>query len=302
MILRKQHLLKLSLALFLMANIHWALADTILPPPANASDTELANYYQKLANHYRARVKQKELTAALNSTSSSSNSLTVPKPKPVNTESPFAGTYAGLGYVMNTGDTSSRNLYLKGVANYLANPNWLTIGTVTYQNAYESDKGQLANSLYMDLNSANNFDAMQGIYGDVNYTRDTFSGYSYVINESAGYSRVLYKTPKFNLNMQIGPGLQQQLIEGNSNTQNYVSANFRLQSQYQLSTTSSWQELFTSTTTRVHTLASLDSSLTTDIFDHFALQFDLLASYDTKPLPSKFNVNTTTTVSLIYSY
>jgi putative salt-induced outer membrane protein YdiY len=217
----------LGAALLLSMSIKVFAAPELPAPPENASDLELANYYEQLATHYRALVKQKEIKAQLNSSGSGAGSTSLSHAKPVNTTSPFAGTYAGLGYVMNTGDTSSYNLYTKGVANYLTNPNWLTVGTLTYQNAYESGKGQLANALYVDLNSANNFADNQGIYGDANYTRDTFSGYAYVINESVGYSRVLYKTPKININMQIGPGLQQQLIEGNSNTQNFLAGNFR---------------------------------------------------------------------------
>ena len=284
------------------------------PPGAAANAAEMARYYQSLADHYQSLADHYKLLVATEKNTASlpdidnmlkrqQAALKQNKATPAEV-SAFAGSYAALGFVMNTGDTNSWALNSKALVNY--QPNEFSVSTLnlSYQNFYNSSEGGVStNRFYSDLNSAYNFNEVRGIYGDINYTRDTSSGYEYMANESVGYNRILQKTPKWNLTLQVGPGLLQRKLRATPYTfENNVTGNLKLNSKYGITEALNWQETYNLISTEGDMFHSLDSNITTTLWDEFALQLDYLVTYETEPPTGKAKINTITTLSLVYNF
>lgn len=213
----------------------------------------------------------------------------------------FKGTYASLGYFVNTGNTGSQTLNIKGVVSYLSSINWLNVGTATYDTSKDRDKGLITNKLFLDFNSVKYLDNISGLYGNINYTHDSFSGYKYVINESLGYSIILYKTNVWLVNGEIGPGLQQRKEDkGSEKSESLFAGNLILHSKYTYNENTSWEEKFKVTTTKNNTLFALDSSIDSRLYKNLSLRASYLINYDTKPLPDKYKFNSQAMISFVY--
>lgn len=265
------------------------------PTPAALSSyyNDLSKYYQNQAKVYAKKAQDEEKAAQV---AQNTPPYAIKNPKP------FNGTNAGLGFVMNTGNTNTQNFNGSAFVSYIPNKASTTTWNTTYQNSHDDSKGQISNKFYSDLNSAYNFDAKNGMFGDINFTRDTFSGYNYQANESTGYNRTLYQSDTATLTGQIGPGLQQNSLPSPQENENLVSGNLKLLSTVSLSNQTNWRETYGMTTTSKNTNQSLDSLISTVVFDEFAVQLDYLMSYDTTPLAGKSNFNTMTTISLVYNF
>lgn len=269
-------------------------------PGANPTHAELAAYYEALSKYYGQEAKIYATKAKDEATAIQvAQNLA---PVYIKNPKPFNGTNAGLGFVMNTGNTNTQNFNGSAFVSYIPNKASTTTWNTTYQNSHDDQKGQLSNKFYTDLNSAYNFDFKNGMYGDANFTRDTFSGYNYQANESVGYNRPLYQTDTATVTGQIGPGLQQNSYPSPQGNENLVSANLKLLSVVNFTDQTNWRETYAMTTTSKNTNHMLDSLISTVIFDEFAIQLDYLMSYDTSPLAGKSSFNTMTTVSLVYNF
>lgn len=268
-------------------------------PAENPNPETLSAYYQQLSKYYEDQSKlyadkaQEEEHKLIASKSS---------PAEVKNPRPFDGTNAGLGFAMNTGNTNTQNFNGTAFVNYSPNKASTTTWNTTYQNSHDNAKGQISDKFFTDLNSAYNFNFTSGIYGDANFTRNPFSGYNYQINESVGYNHVFFDTNTFSLTGQFGPGLQQNSVPSPGSFENQVTGNAKILSVVNLTNKTSWRETYAITAAHTNTNQTLDTMITTAIFDQFALQFDLLASYDTHPLGNAANWNTTTTLSIVYNF
>lgn len=275
-------------------------ADLALPVyPEDPTHQALATYYQALSAYYTQEAKLDAAKAAVQTQLAYANGA---KTSDIKKARPFDGSNVGLGLVMNTGNTTTRNFNGTSLVSYVPNAASTTTLNTTYQYVNSNQDGTTTNKFYTDLNSAYNFDLKNGLFGDLNYTRDISSGYIYQVNESVGYNRTLYQNPVFSLTSQVGPGLQQSEIQSSGQFQNQVSANLNLFSVYNFSNQTLWRETFGITATDSNIDNTLDSTLSFTIFKQFALQLDYLVTYDTSPLPTKTNLNTTATVALVYNY
>jgi len=267
-------------------------------PKDKPTHQTLADYYKSLSKYYEALSRVYAKKAA----KEEEDLRKTLKPSEIVNSKPFNGTNAGLGLVMNTGDTSSQNF--NGTALIIYNPNkaWNNTETTTYQYASTKSKGTTANQFYTDMNSVYNFDSANGIYGDANYTRNTFSGYNYQVNESAGYNRTFYNNRIFTLSGQFGPGLQQNSIESPPSSENKLSGNIKLLSTYNFSDQTNLRTSYGMVLVDQDTLQTFSTVLSTTILDQFALQLNYLVTYASDPQPGKENLNTTTTISLVYNF
>ncbi len=269
-------------------------------PTDDPSSANLAKYYQALSDYYQ---EQADLYAqkAKNELLVAQKKQNLP-PVAIKNDKPFTGSNAGLGFIMNTGNTNSQNFNGNALMSYTPNEASTTTWNTTYQNNHDGNKGQLSDNFYTDLNSAFNFNAKNGIYGDLNFTRNTFSGYNYQVNESIGYNRVIFDNNTFSLTGQIGPGLQQSSVPSPGSFQNQVVGYGKLFSVYNFTDQTNWRETYTVVSSSSNTQSTLDSAISMVLAYPFALQLDYLINYDTNPQPGKVNFNTATTLSIVYNF
>lgn len=287
-------------AVLFFLNAVFADDDAMPVYPANATHSALAVYYQDLANYYQK--KSKECTKKADTEMEYAIKNAHVAPYTIKSTKPWDGTNIGLGLVMNTGDTNTESFNGTSFISYKPNRASTTIWNTTYQNSHDSAKGQVTDYFNTDLNSAFNFDFKNGIYGDINFTRNPFGGYNYQINESIGYNRVYFDNNKFSLTGQFGPGLQQNSQPSPASFQNLITANLTLRANYNFTDQTSLSTVYYLTTNSQNTDNNLDTTLSTMILNQFALKLDYLIDYDTNPLSDKTKLNTTTTLSLVYNF
>jgi putative salt-induced outer membrane protein YdiY len=254
----------------------------------------LSDYYQNQSKTYAQKAKVELLEAQKEKNFS---------PAKIKNSQPWTGTNLGLAFVINSGDANSQNLNSSSFVSYKPNKASTTTWNTRYEYAHDNDKGQLSNNFYTDLNSAYNFDFKNGIYGDVNYSRNKFSGYTYQMAESIGYNRVFFDSRTYSLSSQIGPGLQQSLTNNSPSTyKNEITANLKILSNYNLSDQINWKETYTLMTGNSYTLSTLDSAASILFFAPFSLELDHLISYTPTPQPNKTQWNTATTLTIAYNF
>ena len=91
--------------------------------------------------------------------------------------SPWKGSSAGLGFIMNTGDSQSNNLNANLDLSYKPNVNWTIISKDTFQRSASHKSGVTAWNLVMGGQANYNFTAKNYVYGNANYINNKFDGY-----------------------------------------------------------------------------------------------------------------------------
>lgn len=217
--------------------------------------------------------------------------------------SPWKGTNVSVGGNATTGNTTAQNLNSAFNLSYAPNQ-WTFTSADTFNFARTRGKGVTASKLYLMGQMQYAVSERNYFFQQLNYTDDRFDGYQYVANFLVGYGRTIFKKHNMYLNGQLGPGIQRSVEEEDSggDSTNLLSWNGTLNYVWNFNKTNSFTTALNVNASSQNVRYTSTTSLIAALMDHFALQLSFQAVRDSKPLAGKKATNTTTTVSLVYTF
>lgn len=216
--------------------------------------------------------------------------------------SPWKGSGAGLGFLMNTGDTQNNSLNSNLNLNYKPSASWTFISKDTFQRTGSKQSGLSSWQLALYAQENYNFTAKNYIYAYANYMNDKFDGYDYRLQESVGYGHNLHVPKNMTLSIQFGPGLEQSKTRDTGKTENIPTANLGINYKWDFAKKSSFTENLTTVASKQTVLTTSKTALTTNVLYNFNMQLSYQLIQSTRPVDDKHHINTATTVSIIYNF
>jgi len=223
--------------------------------------------------------------------------------------SAWSGTNISAGGVVSTGNTNAQNANAASNIFY-AKKKWALSSNDTFNFARTEGSGVTASKLFLSGQAQYNFAIKNYSFLEADYTDDRFDGYQYILNSIAGYGRRLVNQPRFSWDIQGGPGIQHSVKKSQEEssdsdnsglTQNNFLLNASTQMALTLSQNSSITENFSVVSTRINTRTISTTAITANLINRFAMQLSFQAIHDSLPLNTKKNLNTITTLSLVYT-
>jgi len=220
--------------------------------------------------------------------------------------SAWSGTNVSAGGVINTGNTNSQNANAASNIFYTQNK-WDWSSNDTFNFARTEGSGVTASKLFLSGQAQYNFAVKNYGFLEADYTDDRFDGYQYILNSIVGYGRRLINTPRFNWDIQGGPGFQHAVKNPNENSvdenqeENNLLLNASSQIAWTLSPHANITENASVVSTRINTRTISTTALTANLINRFAMQVSFQAIHDSLPLSGKKSLNTITMLSLVYT-
>lgn len=210
---------------------------------------------------------------------------------------------ANLGFVQNTGNTNNTNA--NGKLNLVyQHDRWSHILDLEAQ-LNKSDGVRTAEQYYTSLESNYHFGEKAFSYAKASYLRDRFSPYAYTVLVSLGYGANIIKTDTLSLGIQAGPGFRRIEEQGSEHVENhwilYAASNFS----WQMTKGSSLTEKLSTEIGRPNDNVTSKTALNTKVIGNLGMQLAFNATYNSYIPPSSsntVNLDTTTTLSLVYSF
>lgn len=214
-------------------------------------------------------------------------------------KSPFKAS-VGLGLVVTTGNTRTKNLNVKGDVVY-APGRWHHELHASALNA--STKGQTtAERYYATGKSQFNFTKYNYTFGQVNYDNNRFSGFNYLVTETLGYGRNLIKRPALSLDVEAGGGLRQSRIIATGQAQNEGVAQASGNLAWNLTDKSTFSQELSSIIGQKRSVSRSVTSLKMQVVGNLAADLSYTIEY-TSSVPAGFvKIFTQTSVTLVYNF
>lgn len=204
------------------------------------------------------------------------------------------------GIVVTTGNTRTKNINIKGDVVYAPGP-WRHALEVSALNA--STKGETtAERYYADGKSQYNFTKHNYVFGHVNYDNNRFSGFSYLLTETAGYGRNLINRPTLALDVEAGAGARQTKIIQPAQSENEAVAQVSGNLLWTISSTSTFNQQLSSTIGQKRSVTRSVSSLKTQIAGNLATNLSYTAEYTSSVPAGVSKIYTQTSITLVYSF
>ncbi|MDE2235509.1 MAG: DUF481 domain-containing protein [Gammaproteobacteria bacterium] len=204
-----------------------------------------------------------------------------------------------LGYLATTGNTNTRSLNSQALAGYKSGP-WQDV--LAFQAIQASQNGVTSAENY-DFNGQSDYNLSDKdyVYGTVDYLRDTFSGYQRRTSEILGYGRRLYSSASQQLDLEFGAGARQTYNIDDTHSDDFVQ---RLAFNYlwQFAEKSNLSENLSVINGTDNTFTQSVSALTTNLAGSFALSVSYTVKHNTSVRPGLKNTDSTTAISLVYTF
>jgi putative salt-induced outer membrane protein len=204
-----------------------------------------------------------------------------------------------LGYLATTGNTNTRSLNGQALAGYKTGP-WQDV--LSFQAIQSSQNGVTSAESY-DLNGQTDYNLTDKdyVFGTLDYLRDTFSGYQRRTSEIVGYGRRLLATDTQQLDVEFGAGARQTRNTNDTSDNDIVE---RLAANYlwQFADKSNLSENLSVIHGTDNTFTQSVTALTTNLAGSFALSLTYTVKHNSTVLPGLKNTDTTTAISLVYTF
>lgn len=206
----------------------------------------------------------------------------------------------GLGIVVTTGNTRTKNINFKGDVVYTPG-HWRHKLHASALNA--STKGQTtAERYYATGSSRYNFTKNNYAFGQAVYDNNRFSGFNYLITETLGYGRNLINRPALTLDVEAGGGLRQSRIIATGQTQNEGVAQAAGNLSWNLSDTSTFSEELSTVIGKKRSVSRSVTSLKMQLVGNLAADISYTVQYTSSVPPGFVKSYTQTSVTLVYTF
>jgi putative salt-induced outer membrane protein len=204
-----------------------------------------------------------------------------------------------LGYLATTGNTDTRSLNGQILAAYKSGP-WQD--ALSLQALQSSQSGvTTAENYYLSGQSNYSFTANDYVFAMADYLRDTFSGYQRRTSQIIGYGRRLLNSDSQQLDVELGAGARQTRYTNNTSTSELLE---RLAANYlwKFTEKSNFSENLSVDHGVSNTFTQSITALTTNLAGSFALSLSYTVKHNSSVLPGFKNTDTTTAISLVYTF
>lgn len=209
---------------------------------------------------------------------------------------------AELGGTMTTGNTETSTIKAKIDATH-------TI--IDWKNNYyaellysEDEDGKTASRWKVGAKGNYVLDSESGIFALVEHEQDQFSDYNSITSVAAGYSRRLYHSDTSTLNADIGPGMKFFDVR-NAPSEKTGILHIGLSYENKVSETSTFTQLLVSDVAFEDEKSSLtrsETAITANIVGELAMKVSFIVRHDNHPGIDKKEIDTETTITLLYSF
>lgn len=225
----------------------------------------------------------------------------VPQPKAYN---PWIGSQFGFGAGGASGDTNNSSVNGSMIVNYKPESGvrgWQfnTIGQYDYLGTAAGGSSN-KNRLYLQQNGAFMYDKYNGIFAQASYLNDANDGFYYVWNENIGYKLQLLNTDRMNLQLAVGPGLQQRHVVSTNVAGTQPQWLTQLTYNLNLNDILTFYEQLQNTATHANTTTYSISTLNLQVNKSFGIGINYQVTYNTNPPSGKAGVTTVSSLNLIY--
>lgn len=271
------------------------------------SSVSLADQYHQLANQYAQKSSYYNSIATLYESqllpvTSVNPSIFAPPPaKPV--YNPWLGSQFGFGAGGASGDTNSSSVNGSAIVNYKPESGavgWQFNSIGQYDNLQTSGSGSNKNRLYLQQNGAYMFNKYSGIFAQASYLNDANDGFYYVWNENIGYKLQLLNTDRMNLQLAVGPGLQQRHVVSTNVAGTQPQWLTQLTYNLNLNDILTFYEQLQNTATHANTTTYSISTLNLQVNKNFGIGINYQVTYNTNPPSGKAGVTTVSSLNLVY--
>ena len=233
-------------------------------------------------------------------------------------KSPFSSS-AELGFLYKTGNTKSADINA-GLSIKYEKDLWLStfdfdiLAKQTEKTVDDSDKMSLTTTEQkwtVDSKTNYTLDATSKnyVYGNVFYEDNRFTSYDSQSSVSAGWGRNWYKTDKASFFADIGPGFKRDVTKATDTVPSETSTSLIVQVQaLYLRKINDFVEFKQTLSGKVATQSGenstykAESSITTKLIETLQLKFTVTLDYNSKVDVDKENLDTQTSVTLVYSF
>ncbi|WP_218354067.1 DUF481 domain-containing protein [Alteromonas lipotrueiana] len=140
------------------------------------------------------------------------------------------------------------------------------------------------------------------IYAD--YENDQFNGYNYRATLASGWSQRVWNTDESMLRYSVGPGYG--LVSAEDGTQTNINNGFILRASgeyhFQWHTGSRFRQFLSAEIGPDNIKTRSETALSANLFDSLAMKLSFTASFETQPLPNVPNLNTETSLTVVYRF
>lgn len=209
---------------------------------------------------------------------------------------------AELGGTMTTGNTETSTVKAKVAAEHDI-ANWKN--KYLAELLYSDDKGtKTANKWKVGAKGNYVFNDISSLFVLGEYEVDDFSDYDSTTSAAFGYTRRLYQAKDTFLDADIGPGAKFfDLKDGGTETTATVHVGAQFETN--LSEHSRFKQTLVSDIaldSEASTVSRSETSVSANVMDNLAMKFSYIVKHDNHPGEGKDNVDTETTVTLLYTF
>jgi putative salt-induced outer membrane protein YdiY len=245
--------------------------------------------------------------------------LSVLAKEPVAVEkSPFSSS-AELGFLYKTGNTKSADINA-GLSVKYEKDLWLStfdlnILAKKIEKSVDGseDKSLITTEQKWTVNSKTNYtldsSSKNYVYGNVYYEDNRFTSYDNQSSMSAGWGRNWYKTDKASFFADIGPGFKRDVTKATDTIPSETNTSLIVQAQaLYLRKINDFVEFKQTLSAKMSTKSGdnstykAESSITTKLIKTLQLKFTVAFDYNSKVDIDKENLDTQTSVTLVYSF
>lgn len=220
-------------------------------------------------------------------------------------DSPWHGTSAKFGAVINTGNTNTSQYNAGGTLDYTKN-RWNNVTVTNWQ--FGKSEGEVNQEKYFiqnELNYGLDPTRKKYLFQTASYTEDKFSPYKYQLLIAAGFGFHLWRTDRFSLRFQFGPGYRRDEVDGTDEVHDQIVATTRTTMKWQMTKNSNFRQIVQYDIGSQYNYLKTVSVVTNKVTGHIAIQLSyVVENYSRIPLGSSNTekTDTTTNIAVVYNF
>ncbi len=207
---------------------------------------------------------------------------------------------AEAGALLTNGNTSTRNLNVKGKIDFKQGNDWKHAASVEAVNT--SSNGSTTAERYLaNERSSYILNDVSDIFASIETEKDRFSGFDYRYTGAIGYNRKHNFTPNLTMDASIGPGFRQRRPD-NGSIENDLIGQFNVDLKWKISDAAGFREGVLIEAGSNGTIIRSLSELKLNIVGNLATKLSFRATRNSDVPVGNKQTDTETAVTLVYSF
>lgn len=225
--------------------------------------------------------------------------------QPSTNKSPWAGTSAKFGAVINTGNTNTSQYNAGGLLDYTRH-RWNNVTIANWQ--FGRSEGETNQEKYFaqdEVTYGLNDLSTKYLFLLTSLNVDIFSPYKYQFLFATGYGFYFWKSDHSSLRFQLGPGYRRDKVDGTNEIHDQIVATTRTTFKWQITKNTNFSQIVQYDLGSEYNYLKTVSKFSNKITGHIAIQISyVLENYSKIPAGSNNTKNTdaTTNIAVVYNF